>query len=88
MEHERATLVVHLEAQTPTPDQVQSLQDFAVKVRQGVALADAGFGTRRRIIEDLNVKAVLMIKDGEKVVFASCILGERVCGLRPAQFVV
>jgi site-specific DNA recombinase len=74
LEGERTDLVAHLKARTLTPDQIQSLQAFAAKVGRGLDLAEADFDTRRRIIEELNVRATLTIEDGQRVIYASCIL--------------
>jgi hypothetical protein len=82
LEHERAGLVAHLEARTLTPDQIQSLQDFAAKVGRGLDLAASDFQTKRRIIEDLNVTATLAVEDGQMIAYVSCILGEDALSLR------
>jgi hypothetical protein len=67
----------HLEARTLTPGQIQSLQDFTAKVGRGLDLAEADFQIKRRIIEDLDVRATLTVENGQRVIYASCILGEK-----------
>jgi hypothetical protein len=57
-----------------TPGQIQSLQEFAAKVGRGLDLAEADFQTRRRIVEDLDVRARLCVEDGVKVIRASAIV--------------
>jgi site-specific DNA recombinase len=84
---ERAGLLAHLEARTLTPGQMQSFLEFAAKVGQGLDLADANFETRRRVIEELDVQAVLTVEDAQKVAYVSCIIHpehERLlCELQP-----
>jgi site-specific DNA recombinase len=85
LDRERAGLAAQLEARILTPDQVQSLKDFAARVGRGLDLADTDFETRRRIIEDLDVRAILCVEDGQKVVRVSCIVGKAVCAWRIPQ---
>ena len=44
--------------------------------------------TRRVVIEALDVQATLKIENGRKVVRARCMLGGKVCDVRPAAIVV
>jgi hypothetical protein len=83
LDHERAGLVATLEARTLTPGQIQSLQDFAARVGQGLTVVDANSETKRRILDNLNVTATLAVEGGQRVVHARCILGEKSCQLRP-----
>jgi site-specific DNA recombinase len=78
LEKERNNLRLHLEARILTAEQVRTIQEFAEKLGKGLTLADAeeNFQSRRRIIEELNVQAILAMEDGERVVHASCILEE------------
>ena len=80
LEKERTNLRVHLEARTLTAEQIQTIQDFAVKMAKGLTEADAdgSFESRQQILEQLHVQAILAMEDGEKVVHACCILGEKV----------
>jgi hypothetical protein len=78
LEKERAGLVTRLEARTLTPGEIQSLQDFAAKVGQGLEVADTDFETRRRVIEYLDVQTTLTVEDGQKVAYAQCILRKTV----------
>lgn len=78
LEKERSNLRIHLEAQTLTAEQIQTIQEFAERMGKGLIAADAdeNFQSRRRIIEELNVQAILAIEGDEKIVHASCILEE------------
>jgi hypothetical protein len=76
LERERKALVAQLEAQTLTEEQVESLENFALRVAEGLEYANEDFETRRRVIEMLDVRATLAIEDGEKVAYLRCMLGE------------
>lgn len=78
LEAEQAHLTATLEAQTLTKQQVCTLQDFAVKIGKGLEAIEADFEARRYIIEVLDTRATLAVEDGEKIVYASCNLGEGV----------
>jgi hypothetical protein len=78
LEKERVGLVARLEEQTFTPDQMQTIRDFAAQEAEGLERADQDFETRRRMIEALDVQATLTVEDGVKVAYARCILGQSV----------
>ncbi len=80
LDKERNNLLAHLEARTLTVDQIQSIQDFAVKLQRGFAAADTDdqFETRRQIMAEMDVQVILTIEDNERIAYASCILGEEV----------
>jgi site-specific DNA recombinase len=74
---ERDNLAATVEAQTVTQEQMQTLQDFAADVAEGLEAAEADFQTRRCIIEALDVQATLAVEDGQKVVYVRCVLGKK-----------
>jgi site-specific DNA recombinase len=76
LEREREALAAQIAERTLTQEQVQSLQEFASRVAEGLDAADADFATRRGIIEDLDVWVTLAVEDGQKVVYARCIFGD------------
>lgn len=76
LERERVELTAQLEAQTLTDEQVQTITGFAERVRGGLVTADQEFEKRRQLIDALDVRATLVVEDGEKVVYARCMLGE------------
>ena len=78
LEREQANLVAGLEAQALTQKQIKDVQEFAAKIAKGLGVADQDFARRRCIIELLDVQATLVVEDGKKVVYASCLLGEQV----------
>jgi hypothetical protein len=46
-----------------------------VEVAKG--LEDADFAAKRHIIEALDVQATLAMEEGEKVIYARCVLGQQ-----------
>jgi site-specific DNA recombinase len=76
LEKERNALVAQLETQTLTEEQVESLENFALRVAEGLEYASEDFEKRRRVIEMLDVRATLAVEGSEKVVYLQCVLGE------------
>jgi len=81
LEREQAGLVAHLKAQTLTEEQIRTLMNFAAMVSENLAAMDGDFDARRRLMVELDVQATLAVEDGEKVVYASCIVGEEVLSI-------
>ena len=81
LEREHTGLTARIEGRLLTDEQLQTIQDFAAKVGRGLELAEADFATRRRLIETLDVWATLTVEDGEKVIYARCMLGEDVLSI-------
>jgi site-specific DNA recombinase len=57
-----------------SPQQITEVLKFAEKLARGLEKADQSFAARRRIIELLDVRAILATENGEKVVYASFVL--------------
>lgn len=76
LEHERLGLVARVEAQILTDEQVRIVAGFVKDVTQGIEAADRDFEARRHLIRLLDVQATLAIEDGQKVVYARCMLGD------------
>ena len=76
LQREHDALAAQIAERTLTREQVQTLQDFAAQVAEGLEDADADLETRCGIVEDLDVWATLAVEDGQKVVYARCMLGE------------
>ena len=77
LERERTGLLTHLEANLLSAEQIRTLQEFAAKVGEKLGKMEDDFVARRALIEALDMQVTLMIEDGQKVVYARCILGER-----------
>ena len=88
LEREWASLNAQLEMESLSEDEIQSLRDFAAEVAEGLQCAEEDFETRRRIIEELDVQVTLSVEDGQKVLYARCMLGEHFCTLRPGRLPV
>jgi site-specific DNA recombinase len=78
LEKERAGCLAHLEALILTQEQIQTIQGFATQMAEGLDLADQDFGKRRQLIEALNVEGALTIEDDRRVIYARCVVDERV----------
>jgi site-specific DNA recombinase len=76
LEKERADLVITLESQTLSDEQIKTIVDFAKKVSKGLRIADKDFKARRRIIDMLDVQVRLVIEDSQKVAWVSWLVGE------------
>ena len=76
LEHERLGLVARVEAQILTDEQVRIVAGFVKDVTQGIEAADRDFEARRHLTRLLDVQATLAIEDGQKVVYARCMLGD------------
>jgi len=77
LEREQVGPTAQLEARTLTHGHVQTLQDFAARITKGLMLAESEISVRRALIEDLDVQVTLAVEDGQKVVYARCLLGEQ-----------
>lgn len=73
LEGERGELQKRI-AHAPSDDEIEDVITFAYDLAAGIAQADKSFDKRRRIIEVLDVRAILATEDGEKVCHASFIL--------------
>ena len=76
LEQEKARLVDVIEEQTLSPHQIEDIHEFARKIGAGLAEADQDFRRKRAIVDALDVRVVLSVEEGEKVVYAQCTLGE------------
>jgi hypothetical protein len=83
LENERVGLVASLETRVLSVEQIHTTQELAAKVCRNLHAADDDFDAKRQIIEELDVQATLVVESGERVVYARCILGEQVFGVRP-----
>jgi site-specific DNA recombinase len=76
LEKERVDLVMTLESQNLSDEQIKTIVDFARKVSKGLEIADKDFNARRRIIDDLDVQVRLVIEDGLKVAYVRWLVGK------------
>ena len=76
LQREQAGLHAKLEAATLTEEQIQSVQEFAALIADGMDQADEeGNGARRRVLQALNTTATLKIENGQRFVDVQCELG-------------
>jgi hypothetical protein len=76
LEKERDGLAAQLETRTLTAEQMESLEGFALRITEGLELANGDVETKQRVIEMLDVRATLAIEDDEKVAYLRCMLGK------------
>jgi len=79
LEREKSGLAAHLEAQLLTTEQIQTIQTFAAKVGENLEAMDGDLAAMRALIAALDVQVTLIVEDGQKVVYARCIIGEGSC---------
>jgi site-specific DNA recombinase len=80
LDKERSNLLVRLERRTLTDRQIQSIKEFAAKMARAVKASDreGTFESRRQIVEQLDMEALLAVEDGQKVAHVSCMLGAEI----------
>ena len=76
LEHERLRLIEAIEDQILSPQQIESIYEFAAKIGDTLEEADQDFNHRRAIVDALDVRVILTVEDGEKVVYAQCALDD------------
>jgi site-specific DNA recombinase len=57
-------------------DQICEVATFGERISAGVQSADGDFAERRRIVELLDVQAILAVEDGDKVIYPTFILSK------------
>lgn len=77
LEREERALRAQFESKVLTAEQIEGMVQFAAVVSDGLEQADLDFAIRDQIVTKLGVEATLAVEDGEKVVHARCILGEK-----------
>jgi len=73
-------LSIHLSARSLTAKQIQTVQDFAIRIAEGLKELnnDVSFELRQQILAELRVQAILDVEDGTKTARACCILDKEV----------
>jgi len=75
LEGAKAALEAHLEANTITDEQIETLEEFASRVALG--LKNLEFEEKRQIIDLLNVQGTLSLEAGQKIIYVRCEIGEQ-----------
>lgn len=76
LEKEKLRLIEVIENHTISPYQIENLHEFASNIRAGLDEAEQDFRKKREIVDALDVRVVLSVEDGNKVVYAQCSLGK------------
>ncbi len=62
----------HIRKVTLTDEQLEFIETFCAKIRDGLDCAD--FATKRQIIELLDIRAKVAFENGEKVIYLKCLI--------------
>jgi len=87
VQRERAMLIAQLQ-QAVSDEEIEDIRQFAARIAAGLEIAEQQFKARRRIIEDLDVWAILSMEDGHQVARVWCMLGEDIVQLRQQSTVI
>lgn len=74
LESEQTSLQAQVDEASFTNEDIDTIEEFAAKVRIGLNNAD--FETKRHLIDRLDVQLTLDIEDGQRIAYIRCILGE------------
>lgn len=74
LEREKASILAVLERTSLTPKQIKSIYEFAERIGKGIKSAQTNPKYQRQIIEALDIRVIFAIEDGEKVLYAQCVL--------------
>jgi len=78
LEREREQIAAQIEAETLTPEQLRTIEEFAAGVRKNLAYIDDNHEAQQQLIELLDVTGRVVKEDGEPVVYAQCIVGKNI----------
>lgn len=76
LEKEKVRLSEVIEDHTLSPQQIQNIYEFAASIGESLDAADQDFHKRRSIVDALDVRVVLTVENGEKVIYAQCALDD------------
>jgi site-specific DNA recombinase len=71
---ERSDLIDSLDQSSLTDAQVETIEELATAVAEGIAAADEDFDKRRQLVELLDVTVTLTVEDGAKVAYPRFVL--------------
>ena len=75
LEIQKAELTKRLDIQMPSDEQIHDIEELAAELAADLNEISQDFESHHRLIEMLNVQASLKVEDGQKIVYAECILG-------------
>ena len=78
LQKEREQIAAQIEAETLTPDQIRTIEEFAAGVRKNLAHIDNKFEAQQQLTELLDVTGRLVKEDGEPVIYVQCIVGNNI----------
>jgi site-specific DNA recombinase len=76
LDREQAALLEHLQDRILTEAQIRTLQEFTAKVANDLETVEPDSHAKRRVLEALDATGSLTVEDGQRVLYARCILGQ------------
>jgi site-specific DNA recombinase len=76
LERERAALVSRIEAETLSDQHIADLGAFAEQVAESFGEAETDFASKRRLVEQLDVRVTLTAREDSREIHISCLLGQ------------
>lgn len=76
LDRERVGLLTYLETRTLTDAQISTMQEFALRVGQGLDKVERDFESQRQLVELLDLRVTLNVEDNQRVAYAQCMLGD------------
>ncbi|MBI3788747.1 MAG: recombinase family protein [Ignavibacteriales bacterium] len=78
LEKEREQIAAQIDAETLTPDQIRTIEEFAIEVHKSLGQIDNNFEAQSQLIDLLDVTGRLVKENGELVIYAQCIIGKNI----------
>jgi site-specific DNA recombinase len=76
LQQERIKLIEVINERIIPPEQIENIYEFAAQIKEGLNMAPDDFKAKRAIVDALDLRVILTVENGEKVVYAECALGE------------
>jgi site-specific DNA recombinase len=74
LERERDDIQARLAKATISDEQIKDIQELADVLREELSHGDLDFASKRRMVELLDCTGELWVEDGERVIYATCII--------------
>lgn len=81
LENERAKLMIQIDAQNVSNEQLKEVETIAAKMREAIEMAAEDIGTQRYVVDKLEIEVKLGMENGERVAYAQCVFGKKVMAL-------
>jgi hypothetical protein len=85
LEQEKTKLIDAINERVVTPEQIDIIHEFAARVGEGLENSEGDFAAKKAIIDLLDVRVILTVENGEKIIYAECALGEEEFNVEPKK---